>query len=249
MTRPSGRRRLPAVAALALLCLVARCCGEATAAGRHALQATHAAGLVAPARRFGLPRRLAQAAEGEEEESSASELDSSALLEEEEEAEEEDSSGMDELLDDSDLEAALDGEDSTALGAGGDGGAAGGGDGASDGEDGEDSDLLLSSDEDGLFDDEDEEDDGFDWSSDLRLWGDDEEDDEDDRFGAQALLDDSALFSDDAGFSDDSIFDFWAEDEELPPDFGAQRRARAAAARRRGLPVAPRVDMAGPSQD
>ena len=234
MTRPSGRRRLPAVFALALLCLVARCGGEATAAGRHALQ-THPAGLVAPARRFGLPRRLAQAAEGEDE-SSASELDSSALLEEEEEAEQEDdSSGLDEMLDD--LAAALDGEDSTALGDGDDSGVLGGEDGVSDGEDGEDSDLLLSSD-DGLFDDEEEEDDGFDWSSDLRLWGDDEDDEDDDRFGAQALLDDSALFSDDAGFSDESIFDFWAEDDELPPDFGARRRVCVPAPAGRGMPVA-----------
>ena len=208
MTRPVGRRRLPALA-LALLCLVARCGGEA-AAGRRALQA-HSVGLVAPdtaARRFGLPRRLAQAAEGEEE-SSALELDSSLF------DEEEDSSGKDELLGDRDSGALLDRllEASPALADGDAAGVPGGGGGSSDGEDGEDSEQLLSSDEDGdgLFDDE-EEDDGFDWSSDLRLWGDDEEDEEDD--GASAWLDNSLL-------SDDELyFDFWADDDELP-DLGA----------------------------
>ena len=85
MTRPAGRRRLPALAALALLCLclVALVGGDASG-GRRALHVSARAGLAdrtgSVARRFGLPRRLAQAAEGEDE---SSELESTALEDEE----------------------------------------------------------------------------------------------------------------------------------------------------------------------
>jgi hypothetical protein len=224
MTRPAGRRRLPALC-LALLCLcvlVARCGGDATAALR--LQAGQAPSRRSVARRFGLPRRLAQA--GGEGDGGEAELDSSALAEEDDSS----SSSSDELLDESDQAGGLGESDSSTLGAGeGDNALDGSSDSSSDALEGS-SDESSSSDGLELFDDEDDsdDDDGFDWSSDLRLWGEEDGDDDDsDDFDAQGLLDDSALFSDDGGFFDDAYFDFWADDDELPPDLGAPARRSA----------------------
>ena len=236
MTRPAGRRRLPSLC-LALLCLcvlVARCGGDATAAVR--LQAGQSPFRRSVARRFGLPRRLAQA-EGDGAGGDA-ELDSSALAKEEESTDEPD------LLEDSSSDTGLGESDSSVLG-GGEGGDAldGSSDSSSDGlgaPDGDSDDLLESSDGLELFDDDEEDDDGFDWSSDLRLWG-EEDGDDDDSDGFDAL-EDSALFSSDNGFDDDAYFDFWAEDDELPPDLGAPPAAEppnAASARRRALSPGP----------
>jgi hypothetical protein len=176
------------------------------------------------ARRFGLPRRLAQA--GGEGDGGEAELDSSALAEEDDSS----SSSSDELLDESDQAGGLGESDSSTLGAGeGDNALDGSSDSSSDALEGS-SDESSSSDGLELFDDEDDsdDDDGFDWSSDLRLWGEEDGDDDDsDDFDAQGLLDDSALFSDDGGFFDDAYFDFWADDDELPPDLGAPARRSA----------------------